>query len=320
MTRARKTIVSIDDTPYYHCVSRCVRRAFLCGVDHYSSTSYEHRRRWVEDKLHSVASAFAIKLCAYAVMSNHYHVVLHVRPDLAEQWSDREVVERWHTLFNGTLFSQLYLADQALSKAQKRRLKQDIVKWRARLCDISWYMKIVNESIAKRANKEDNCTGHFWESRFKSQALLDERALLSCMAYVDLNPIRAAMAKTPEGSEYTSIKKRIDHFGANKKEPSTIETFIGSNPDLNGLPFLLKDYIELVDWSGRIIRDDKRGAISDTLPPILERLSLNQEAWKVLTTQFEHKFAHWVGSEHLVREICSDKHYQRIPRRTSLLG
>ncbi len=320
MTRARKTIVSIDDTPYYHCVSRCVRRAFLCGVDHYSNTSYEHRRQWLEDKLHSVASAFAIKLCAYAVMSNHYHVVLHVRPDLAEQWSDREVVERWHTLFNGTPFSQLYLANQPLGKAQKRRLKQDIVKWRARLCDISWYMKIVNESIAKRANKEDNCSGHFWESRFKSQALLDERALLSCMAYVDLNPIRAAIAKTPEGSDHTSIKKRIDHFRNNKKEPRTIETFIGSNPDLNGLPFLIKDYIELVDWSGRIIRDDKRGAISDTLPPILERISLNQEAWKVLTTEFEHKFTHWVGSEHLVREICSDKHYQRIPRRTSLLN
>jgi len=67
----------------------------------------------------------------------------------------------------------------------------------------------LNEYISKRANIEDNCTGHFWESRFKSQALLDERALLTCMAYVDLNPIRACMAKTPETSEYTSIQERI---------------------------------------------------------------------------------------------------------------
>jgi len=140
---------------------RTVRRAFLCGYDHYSQTDYEHRRQWLEDKLHFVASAFAIKLCAYAVMSNHYHVVLHVRIDLAEQWSQRDVVERWHSIFNGTLFSQMYLANEPLSKAQKHRLDQDIKKWRKRLCDISWFMKIVNESIAKRANSEDNCTGHF---------------------------------------------------------------------------------------------------------------------------------------------------------------
>jgi hypothetical protein len=70
-------------------------------------------------------------------------------------------------------------------------------------------MKCLNQPIAKMANKEDNCTGHFWEARFKSQALLTEEALITCMAYVDLNPIRALMANTPETSEHTSIKERI---------------------------------------------------------------------------------------------------------------
>jgi len=312
--------VSLSDTPYYHCVSRCVRRAFLCGYDNYSKTDYEHRRQWLEDKLHFVASAFSIKLCAYAVMSNHYHVVLHIRCDQAEKWSRREVVERWHTIFNGNLFSQKYLANEPLSKIQKHRLNQDIKKWRKRLCDISWFMKIVNESIAKQANKEDNCTGHFWESRFKSQALLDERALLSCMAYVDLNPIRATMATTPENSEHTCVRERIESLQQGKLERNSIERFTGSNANLSGLPFRLQEYIELVDWSGRVIRDDKRGHISISLPPILERLSLNQEVWKTLTTQFEARFQHWVGSDNIVRSIYSDRRYQRIPRTTSLLG
>ena len=152
-----------------------------------------------------------------------------------------------------------------------------------------------------------------WEGRFKSQALLDERALLSCMAYVDLNPIRAAMATTPESSEHTSIKKRIDLLALGKPNPSSIEAFVGIQEQAIGIPFRLKDYLELVDWTGRIIRDDKRGAIESDLPPIIQRLNLDTDAWKILTTEFEIRFKQWVGSEHIVRQVCSDKPYQRIP-------
>ena len=313
MTLARRSLVSLDDTPYYHCVSRCVRRAFLCGVDHFSRRNYEHRRKWLEDKLHNTASAFAIKLCAYAVMSNHYHVVLHVRQDLAEQWSDQEVVKRWHSLFAGNLFSQRYLAGEPLNSFQLDELTACIKEWRSRLCNISWYMRIVNEAIARQANREDNCSGRFWEGRFKSQALLDERALLSCMAYVDLNPIRAKMAKTPESSEHTCVKARIDALEPHRPSKSTIESFVGSKPEAIGLPFNLVDYLELVDWSGRILREGKRGAIDTTLPPILDRLSLDLESWKILTTRFEDQFHNWVGAEQIVRRVCSDHHYQRIP-------
>ena len=114
MPQARNTIISLSDTPYYHCVARCVRRAFLCGVDNYSGNNYNHRRQWLEDKLHATASAFAIKLCTYAVMSNHYHVVLHVRSDLANGWSDREVVNRWHSLFSGNVTSQRFLDNEPI--------------------------------------------------------------------------------------------------------------------------------------------------------------------------------------------------------------
>ena len=286
MTQARKTIVSLDDTPYYHCVSRCVRRAFLCGFDSYSNQSYEHRRQWLEDKLHSTAEAFAIKLCAYAVMSNHYHVVLHVRRDLVVSWSDREVVERWHALFSGSLFSQRYLANEDLTNIQRQRLAIDIALWRERLCDISWFMRIVNEAIARQANREDACTGRFWEGRFKSQALLDDRALLSCMAYVDLSPIRAAMAESPEESGHTCIKARIEALNANKPVKLAIEQFVGDKSDLIGIPFSQIDYLTLVDWSGRIMREDKRGAINHDLPPIIERLGIEKgrAGWTPITT------------------------------------
>jgi REP element-mobilizing transposase RayT len=323
MTQARSTIVSTSDTPYYHCVSRCVRRAYLCGYDTISDTDYEHRRQWLENKLHQTANAFAIKLCAYAVMSNHYHVVLHVRTDISKKWSQRQVVKRWHSIFNGTYLSQCFEAGMPLLLAQQDELDKDIELWRERLTNLSWFMKVVNESIARRANLEDNCTGHFWESRFKSQALLDERALLACMAYVDLNPIRTKMAATPETSDHTCVAARINSIKTNIRLKASIETFVGSNPNLKGLPFVLNDYLELVDWTGRIIREDKRGAINNGFPPILERLSLDSDSWAQLTTEFEYHFGNWVGSEHIVRQVYSDKQYQRIPsteRYRKLLG
>lgn len=202
MATARKRQISLDDTPYYHCVSRCVRRAFLCGKDKTSGISYEHRRGWVESKLLSLSQVFAIDVCAYAVMSNHTHIVFFVDIEQASLWSIQEVLERWHQLFKGTLLTQQYLRGETLIKPL-----QAIVDETAD--DISWFMRILNEHIARQANSEDNCTGRFWEGRFKSQALLDEAALTACMAYVDLNPIRAKIADTPEDSDYTSIQQRI---------------------------------------------------------------------------------------------------------------
>jgi len=312
MTLPRKTLVSLPDTPFYHCVSRCVRRAYLCGYDSMTHKSYEHRRHWLEYKLLNTAEIFAIKLCSYAVMSNHYHVVLHVRSDTANDWSDLEVVKRWHRLFNGSLFSQAFIDGQPLSDSQWQILSKDIKRWRDRLTDISWFMRVVNEAIARQANREDRCTGRFWEGRFKSQALLDDRALLSCMAYVDLNPIRASMAKTLESSDYTSIKKRLSNLNQHQVNNS-LEGFVGIHQNSIGIPFKLKDYLELVDWTGRIIRKGKGGHIDQSTPPILERLSLTSDSWKILTTEFETHFQRWVGSEHMVKNVCKSQGYQRMP-------
>ena len=217
MPKPRSSQVSLIDTAYYHCVSRCVRHAFLCGTDKYSGTSYEHRRIWVEDKVLWLSSVFAIGICAYAVMSNHVHLVLCVDKDKAVSWSDKQVVGRWHRLHRGTLLSQKFMRNALLSDNEWISLKETIVIYRQRLYDISWLMASLSEPIARQANKEDGCTGRFWEGRFKSQALLDDAAVLSCMAYVDLNPIRAKMAETPETSQHTSIKKRTEAIQQHKR-------------------------------------------------------------------------------------------------------
>ena len=247
-------------------------------------------------------------------MSNHYHVVLNIRTDIAQSWTDKEIIERWHSLFSGNYRSQRLLTGDLLNNSDTAQLHKDIVIWRSRLCSISWYMRNINESIARQANKEDNCTGRFWEGRFKSQALLDEKALLSCMAYVDLNPIRAAIADTPESSEHTCVKARITAIDTSLSLPDCIEEFTGSKNEIIGLPFLLKDYLELLDWSGRILREDKRSAISSKQPPILDRLAMNSDQWKILTIDFEQQFNHWVGEEQIVKQTCLGKGYQRVPK------
>ncbi len=195
MAIARRRQVSLVDTKYYHCISRCVRRAFLCGEDRFTGKSFEHRRGWVEDKLLTLAKAFCIDVCAYAVMSNHTHLVLYVDDKKANRLNDKAIVIRWHKLCKGTLLTQKYMQGEKLSKAELIFFSQTVNQYRERLASISWFMRLLNEDIARKANKEDNCTGRFWEGRFKSQALLDEAALAACMAYVDLNPIRAKWRK-----------------------------------------------------------------------------------------------------------------------------
>ncbi len=313
MTQPRSTLISLSDTPYYHCVSRCVRQAFLCGEDRKSGKSYEHRREWLEQKLLCTADSFAIRVCAYSIMSNHYHVVLRVCPEQADEWSFKEVVFRWHSLYSGTVFSRRFMAGEALSTAERHELNQSVTIWRERLTNISLLMKIVNHALALMANEEDQCKGHFWESRFKSQALLDDRALLACMAYVDLNPIRAKLARTPEDSDHTSIKNRIDSIAKKTTPVKCLDDFVGIKKDVDGIPFKLEDYIDLVEWSGRIIHPNKRGFIKSDEPEMLSRLSLDKDAWHTLVTQFEQQFGHWVGSEHIVRQVYEDHHYQRTP-------
>ena len=166
-------------------------------------------------------------------------------------------------------------------------------------------MRCLNQPIARQANLEDKCTGKFWESRFTSQALKSEEALLSGMVYVDLNPVRSGMAETPETSSHTSIRERIEpefnlqqaiddqtdcgdllDFRTPLKPLLSFENRL-ANELQTSILFNFEAYLALVDWTGRIIRSDKRGLIDNVLPPILDRLQITADQWRINTTQFE---------------------------------
>jgi len=305
MTRPREVLISLSDTPYYHITSRCVRRAFLCGVDHYSGQDYEHRRLWVVDRIRLLSSLFAIDVCAYAVLSNHYHVVLKACPEQLTDLCDDDIMDRWCAMFKGPLLVQNHRSGEELKPVERSAVSDICNLWRKRLASISWFMRCLNQPIARQANLEDKCTGKFWESRFRSQALKSEEALLSCMAYLDLNPVRAGIADTPEQSEHTSIRERL-RFEFNLQQAIDDQTECGdllefrsplkpllpfegrlTNEPQSGILFGFKEYLALVDWTGRMIRSDKRGHIDNALPPILDRLKITADQWRINATQFE---------------------------------
>ncbi|MDN3682056.1 transposase [Vibrio tapetis subsp. quintayensis] len=303
MATARKQLISVDATPYYHCVSRCVRQSFLCGEDNVTNKSYEHRREWIEHKIQSLTHTYCIDVCAYAVMSNHYHLVLHINRDNALGLSLDEVVERWSHNHKLPVLLQRWLRQELNTQAEKDKCTEIIEIWRERLWSLSWFMKELNYEIACKANQEDQCTGHFWESRFKSQALLDEKALAAAMAYVDLNPVRAGIVQSPEQSHFTSIKARLRALDDNLETAPCLHPFIGSSTQklMDGIPFRLIDYIELVDWTARQFREEKV-SMASKFPPILERLNFTQRSWLKVCTTLERKRSTAIGSSNSLEQ------------------
>jgi REP element-mobilizing transposase RayT len=282
MGYARKNLVSLQDTPYYHCVARCVRRSWLWGVDRYAGKDYSHRKQWVLDRLRLLCTMFAIEVCAYAVMSNHYHLVLYVNRRRAWEWTDEQVVDRWSVLFRTPPLVARWREGRA-DDAEIVAAKATIARWRTRLYDISWFMRCLNEYLARRANEEDACTGRFWEGRFKSQALLDEAGLLAAMVYVDLNPVRAGIADGPSDSDFTSVYQRFRcERDANRRARSVIplrafcdQAALGAS----AIPYLASDYLSLVEWSARAIRADQRLSLHSP-PPVLALLGIEEEGWR----------------------------------------
>ncbi|WP_341502506.1 transposase [Gallaecimonas sp. GXIMD4217] len=317
MTRPRSELVSVQDTPYYHCVCRCVRRAFLCGEDRLTGQDYSHRKGWVLARLAELQQVFTIELCAYAIMANHYHLVVHIDAKAAEALADEEVITRWNRLFSLPLLISRYQSGQLVSDAEHAAAQQQVDDWRQRLCDLSWFMRCLNEHIARKANEEDNCKGRFWESRFKSQAILDEAGLLACMAYVDLNPLRAKVVAVPEDSPDVSLSERLPNDSVspdNDHLKPVLLPFVGNfRKDMpKGIPFALADYLELVDWTGRAQRQDKRGFIAADAPAILQRLGLDADSFLQALGHHQLSKGTVIGQQHSRVAYAQSHHRRRV--------
>lgn len=351
-----------------HTVQRCVRRAFLAGMDASTGKNFELRREWIRRRLEVLASVFGIDVLAYAILSNHMHLILRTRPDVVQTWSDRDVAERWLRLFPGRRLDE-YLGQPTENEVESlARDAERIATVRLRLSDISWFMRSASEPIARMANREDKCTGRFWEGRFKAQRIDDEAGLLACAMYVDLNPVRAAMAETPEQSLHTSAYDRIQSLKGEEvasaasaicplslkqasQEIRTVPLSLrkqrsaarrrrgvrqiardawlaplpmverkGSDPkasrsgvrasDLGFLGMELRDYLKLLDWTGRQGGSDrgdleKRGRIPAGVRPILERLGIAGGMWCDLVWNFRKYFGCHAGSPSSLRATAS---------------
>jgi len=280
MTTSRRSQVCLELTPYYHCISRCVRRSYLCGHDKQTKRNFNHRRSWIEQRLLLLSEVFCIELSGYAILSNHYHVILKVDKEGADALSDEEVLVRWLKLYKGTELAQRCQAGELLDDAEELQLKATVSDWRDQLSNISRFMGNLNEHIARKANKEDGCSGRFWEGRFKLQSILDLPALLQTLCYVDLNPLRAKMAKTPESSKYTSVRRRLrlEKDGLTPFKPKNRADRMNFKSEV--IPISFSDYLELLDWSARVYKKHKRGVMDAATPGIIERLGYTQEQWK----------------------------------------
>jgi hypothetical protein len=287
---------------------RCARRSFLYGTNKLTGQCFERLRQWIEDRIRLLSTVFSIDICSYAVMSNHYHIVIKVDPKTSKNWSFNEVIQRWLCIHKGPFLIQQYQKGEIFGVAEMKVLTRIVDDWRVRLASISEFMQQLNQVIARQANIEENCTGRFWEGRFKSQPLLTQAALLTAMTYTDLNPVRSKMADTPEQSKHTSIKERI-------KPSFDLARALDNNPDFNqpyierfsvkplaslegnltytnqtGVLLSHADYLTLVDTTGRIQRQDKHGFLPVTLPSILQRLSIGADEWIENTQNFEMVF------------------------------
>ena len=312
----RREVLADGEVQVVHCVNRCVRRGFLCGTDELTGKDYEHRRQWIRNRLEFLAGVFAMDVLGFSVMSNHLHVILRNRPDVVKTWSDEEVARRWWNLFPSRRNQDGSPAEPA--ETDLKSLMADakvLAELRARISSVSWFMRCTSEVIARMANAEEECTGRFWEGRFKATVLTDESAIAACMVYVDLNPVRAGLATTAEQSDFTSGQERIADLksadevstadakdlriehGENAgwlapielepKRKKVREKSPSRRASNRGCVFMsLPEYLQLLDWTGRQLNPGKRGSVAKTAPPILERLNLSVEVWLLVVEEF----------------------------------
>ncbi len=291
MTQPRRQLVDPTQAQFFHLINRCVRRSWLCGRDQYNGENFEHRKAWLKARILELGDIFATGIYAFAVMSNHVHVVLHMHPATANAWSSDEVARRWVRLFPA---SWPELCEQKVAAIVEN--PELICTYRLRLADVSWRMKCLSEPIARRANAEDKVTGRFWEGRFKSQLLLSEKSILAAMTYVDLNPVRADIATSVSTSDNAGVQMRHKQIRQNEAVASQVLSPLAGVKSANVPPMTEAEYIDLVDFTGRDWHPGKRGVITVDEPPALRKLGLDKNHWTMKVKGFGSAYWRVVGS------------------------
>lgn len=341
----RGEVFSPDEIAIVHVMNRVVRRCFLMGDDPLTGKNYDYRKHWIESQLERLAAGFGIDLLCFAILSNHFHLVLRSRPDVVRTWNNTEIARRW--LWICPRRKHKDGSPKEPSEPELNSIRNDAAKVkeiRRRLSDISWWMRLLCQRIAQRANAEEEATqGKFWQNRFRSVRLLDEQALLACAAYVDLNPIRAAMAETLEDSHHTSARRRVQTLAARcgaevgspqrslhenrdssrrhadrMLSPVKIDELHdalgpcasnsgGRCSDKGFLSMSTADYLQLLDWTARQVAPGKPGRTPEDVPPILERLRIQPSVWCELVNNFGELFSLVAGRPQTV-----DSHRSRL--------
>lgn len=308
----------------YHCYNNVVQGLDLLGP----------RRSWIEDRLETLASIFAVDVLTFAVLDTHYHSILTNRPDIAETWDDREVIQRWWRLNAQSLRLEAPpTEDEILTYLA---LPQVVSEWRLRLGDISWFMKMLDESVSRAANRERERRGHFWADRYQMQVLTDDEALLACVLYVDLNPLRATICDTLEESQYTGIWLRMRDIAAEARRrlggevseeswPTALKeagwllpiAHQGDGEVQNGrrcsdrglFPFSVEEYLLLADRVARVPALGKAGFQALDLPPFFERLLSRLDEWLNAIKNFAEQFGLVVGKTASIEEFSERKNH-----------
>ena len=350
---SRAEIFDPSEIVAVHTMARTNRRCFLMGDDQFTGKNFDHRKRWIEDKLKHLAANFGIDLLAFSCLSNHFHLVLRSRPDVVKTWDDTEVARRWWSLcpqrkIKSEIDGKKNWVPVEPTEWDLNSIRNDPVKLaavRSRLSDISWWMRLLCQYIALRANGEEGKgLGRFWQSRFKAVRILDEESLLACAAYVDLNPIRAALAETLEASDYTSVQRRITSLketvaavnDSNAVNAATItnraDDFLSpisidekndplySRPSRNGkrcsdkgfLALSDAEYLTILDWIARDIVAGKRGQTPVGTPPVFERLGIDAQAWSRMVKDFGRTFKNVAGKPRSIEQARSLKSRRRF--------
>ena len=323
MRPSRSEVLDPAEIQIAHVHNRTVRRCFLMGDDTVSGKNFDHRKVWIEDILQHFAAQFGIDLLNFSILSNHFHLILRTRPDVVANWDDQEVARRWLMICppkrnqDGSPQRPTAKEIRSISGCPLR-----LAQIRLRLSDIAWWMRLLCQRVATRSNKEDGETGRFFQDRYRATLLVDEASILACALYVDLNPIRAAIAQTIETSDHTSAQRRIEAVvtDGQDQQPAvqrlSVADFLSPLPideqndpvgpresqssarcsDKGYLAMSLSSYLELLDWAARQPVDGKTGWTPPSVPPVLRRLGLDGATFLELSRDFGKLFCSVAGS------------------------